>query len=58
MDAGLADLIGRRDTRGNFTLQISTWAHPKVIRGLLPLVAQQGVLEVCDSKRRDHSYCA
>jgi len=46
LDEGLADLVRRHNVHGNFRLQILTKARPEYIRGLLPLVADQGVLEV------------
>lgn len=56
LDEGLTDLVKRHNTHGNFTLQISTKADPEYVRGMLPLLAREGVLEVRHSARPD--YCA
>ena len=54
-DEFLADLVRKHNTHGDFTLRISTRADPEYIRGKLPLVVQQGVLEVCHNARPDYS---
>ena len=55
LDENLVDLVERHKGYGNMTLQISTTADPEVVRGFLPRVAQEGVLEVRFSERPD--YC-
>ena len=55
LDLDLSRMADRNNAHGNFTLQISTTLDPGYIRQLFPLVAQQGVLEVCYSERPD--YC-
>ena len=55
LDEGLVNLVGRHKAHRIIELQISTTVDPEVICGLLPRVAQEGVLRVGFSERPD--YC-
>ena len=56
LDESLVNLVGRHKTHGIVELHISTTVDPEVVFGLLPRVAQEGVLRVGVTERPD--YCA
>lgn len=54
LDDHLVGLVERYKAYETFMLQISTTADSEEVRGLLPRMAQEGILEVCFSERPDY----